>query len=726
MATQIVELTGDEAALLRSLDKVIQKQLEYERKLRDTGETGDAAGAAVEAALAKVQRESDKALKGLLGDLKTFGPEGQAASAALKEHLQSTGKAGMRSFEGMLEQLRLIDPEAAEAAQAAANALKNAGEDTQVVWREQLDLLRQLGPEGAAAAKQIETDMREAATQAAGGIDGILGKLEQINPTAAASAQKVRSEFAQAANFSEREFADVLNELRAMGPAGRDAAAEIRKQLVDAGRIAEKSMGDVVAKLDGIDPSVAAQAKSIIANMQTAGTESSTVIDGLVGRVTSYVAGIGGAAGALALVRKAWVQIVDEQKNALGALKGTQDSERTLLQVSTSGDDFRANRKQRDDLSQQFGVDQNAVSQVLFDGISLGFKQNVTEIIRASQVVDPEAASAAGGKLAQLFDNENLSATQTISATLSASAASVADFEDLARALPTAAEGGRQLGASFAETVASVAVLSADFKDAAVAADRFKAFTGKAASDDRFKGLDVSYAVEALSKLSEEDRKDFLKDNQEVKAFYTAALRRIEQIRDGAAGIDADMRATAAGKGELNAKINIAENDPVLIARRQEAIAQQKLTVTQANEKGIEGATASAAAANVQAELLKNDNIVVRTAGGAGLTNIATGTAAALGADEKTATAVGVSANRSFVESAVGSLFGVGIGKVIGGADRSFTQPDPNTAALLEEQRRQTALLERQNQLLEQTAANTVPKQQPPVPVTPGLSEQRP
>lgn len=44
MATQVVELTGDEARLLRSLDKVIQKERDHEAQLRKVGDEGDKAG----------------------------------------------------------------------------------------------------------------------------------------------------------------------------------------------------------------------------------------------------------------------------------------------------------------------------------------------------------------------------------------------------------------------------------------------------------------------------------------------------------------------------------------------------------------------------------------------------------------------------------------------------------------------------------------------------------
>lgn len=583
MATQVVELSGDEAALLRSLDKVVQKQLELDRKLRDTGENADAFGVRMEDALAKVEAESNKALKGLLAEMKTLGPEGQAAATALKEHLQGAGKAGMRSMDQVIEQLRLIDPEAAAAAQAASRSLA------------------------------------------------------------------------------------------------------------------------------------------------TAGKESESMFDSLGGKVAAYVGSIGLAAAAVDAVRRAWVQVQDEQADALKNLQDTQDPDRRLLQVSDSQQQFRERRTQRDDLAMQFGVDRTQVSTVIFDAISQGFEDSVPEIVRASQVIDPNAASAAGGKLSTLFDKEQLTATQTISATLVGAKSSEADFETLAKVLPVAAEGGRQLGASFAETAAAVAVLTSDFATAATAADRFKAFSSKAALDEQFKGKDITDVVEKLSQMSAEQRKSFLGESQEVNAFYSAALPRIAQIREQAGLINQDLSATAAGGGALNAKVAIAESDPELIALRSEARAQQRKIVTEVQEKGIEGATASAAAANVEAELLRSDNLATRTIGKQfGVTSAVTGSAVALGATERDATTAGVVGSRVATDAVLaGAIPGYGIAKALL-PGFSPAPADPTAEALLAEQRRQTALLEQQNALLQQTATNTVP-QAPPVPsVTPALANQQP
>lgn len=734
MATQVVELTGDEAALLRSLQKVIDKELEMEKKLRDAGNAGDAAGTQIEAAMAKLQRESDQALRGLLGDLKGLGPEGQAAATALKSHFQQSGKAGFQSFGQVIDQLKLIDPAAAAAAQSAADAMVQAGHSATKAWDDQIALLRAMGPEGAAAAKTIETDLASAAASAAGGMDQILNKLEQLNPEAAKAAAKIRSELGESARYSEKEFGGVLQEMRAMGPEGKKAADAIRKELVAAGRIAEKSIEDVAIKFNSIDPAVGKAASKIISDMRTAGTESGTVIDSLSAKVTSYVAGIGLASGAWNLVKRALEQVNREQDEGLAALNKTKDTDRELLQVSTSAADFAANRKQRDQLSAQFGVDRNDASKVIFDSISLGFKESVPEILRASQVLDPTAAASAGGKLKNLYSNENLSATQIISGTLTAATVSSANFDELARVLPNAAEGATQLGTSSAETLATVAILATDFKDAAVAADRTKAFTSKAAQDERFKGKEITEVVQSLDAMQPDERKDFLKGSDEVNAFYNAALRRMKEIRSLAAEVRKDVAEAAQGGGELNAKIKISETDPILVARRKEAMAKQSLEVTQADVKGLEGSVGSSAAAGARDTFLKEDNFLVRAAGdgvfGIGLTKGFSGAAATLGANEEDATAATVGGVRGTVRGIVGNLLGPVIGDMLAPRSREpqaasyqLQPPIRTDPALLEEQRKQTALLQEQNALLAKSVSNTEPRQQP---VTPGLSAQQP
>lgn len=207
MATQIVELTGDEAALLSSLDKVIQKQLEHERRLRDTAEQGDAAGVTIRDAMAKVTAESDKALNGLLRDMKSLGPEGATAAAALREHFQTAGKAGHKSFDQVLAQIKAIDPEAAAAAESAARELADAANSSEAQFKQMLDELRSLGPEGRQAATELKRELVAAGKISERSMQDIVGELEKLDPAASASARKIIAEMDRAGKSGKDAFA---------------------------------------------------------------------------------------------------------------------------------------------------------------------------------------------------------------------------------------------------------------------------------------------------------------------------------------------------------------------------------------------------------------------------------------------------------------------------------------------------------------------------------------
>ena len=274
--TQVVELSGDEKALLQSYDRAIKKQVEYEMALRNGGAAGDAAGTQVEAALEKVRKANDQALKGLLGDLKSLGPEGSAAAEAMKGHFIETGKVGYQSFDKILDQIRAIDPAAADAAAAAKQSLSDTANSSETQFRAVLDELRAMGPEGRQAAEEIKASLVAAGKLSEKSIEGVTAALREIDPEAAAAADAIVANMLNAANSSETQFRAVLDELRAMGPEGRQAAEEIKASLVAAGKLSEKSIEGVTAALREIDPEAAAAADAIVTNMRSAANSSET------------------------------------------------------------------------------------------------------------------------------------------------------------------------------------------------------------------------------------------------------------------------------------------------------------------------------------------------------------------------------------------------------------------------------------------------------------------
>lgn len=188
-----------------------------------------------------------------------------------------------------------------------------------------------------------------------------------------------------------------------------------------------------------------------------------------------YATAAGAASAAVGLIRAAWQTVIEEQEKGLAALRKTEDTERALLQISDTSQDFQKLRGQSQELAVQTGVDIQTVQRVMFSAVSEGFQDALPEIIAANQVVSPESAAGVAGQVPALFKGQ-VSALESVDLTLKAARDSRLNFEDIARALPSAAEGGGIANATAEETLAVLSVLASEFKSGDVAADRIKGF----------------------------------------------------------------------------------------------------------------------------------------------------------------------------------------------------------------------------------------------------------
>ncbi len=257
--TTIVELSGDEAGLLRSLQKVIEKEREHERQLASLGNAGDNAGQTLEAALDRVRKAEDQTLKSLMGDLRKLGPEGQAAAQALTGHFSETGRAGLKNFESVIAQIQKIDPAAAEVLAGVQAQFAAAGEAAK--FDRAIDSLKALGPEGAAIAKGIAEDLAKASASSAASLDSVVAEIISMRPEVAASADRIKKELTEAARVSE--FNSTLDSLKALGPEGSAIAKGIQEDMQKASAASAAGLDDVLAKLKEMDPAAAASAERV-------------------------------------------------------------------------------------------------------------------------------------------------------------------------------------------------------------------------------------------------------------------------------------------------------------------------------------------------------------------------------------------------------------------------------------------------------------------------------
>lgn len=250
---------------------------------------------------------------------------------------------------------------------------------------------------------------------------------------------------------------------------------------------------------------------------QQENTKGSSILENANDKLVKYASSMGVAAAGAAALRAVWQQINKEQEQGLNALKQTQPSDSRLLQISSSPEEFRKLRSESDSLSAQTGVDRNVVREVMFSGISEGFKDVVPEIIKANQVLNPKAAASVAGQVPSLFQGK-IGALESVDLTLRAAKESRLNFEDLAKALPSAAEGGAIAKASPEETLATLSVLASRFKSGDVAADRIKAFGAVA-------GID-SGGMTAEQKATEQKKVDSAQKELRSKEERVADIQR--------------------------------------------------------------------------------------------------------------------------------------------------------------------------------------------------------
>lgn len=317
------------------------------------------------------------------------------------------------------------------------------------------------------------------------------------------------------------------------------------------------------------------------------------------GQVASLVGGYVTLQGAINLVAEAFRFARQESEEALGSLRGLDDSRRRLNQIATSPEDLQAKMGRADAAAAKFGVDRGTAYQALFDAYNYQIPGEYENIMAGRHVFDPAAATKVGGKLPSLFPG--LKPMEAVNMTLAAAAASEADFEDFASVVPIAGEGGRIAGASPEETLAGVGVLGSSFKSSAVAADRLKNIMTKIGLNPELQGKGLLGGLDALQAMSPEARGGILGDDQESNAAYLALVANEQKIRDQAGEL-----AKARGGGPLRDALARAEATPQLVASGLVARGEVNAELEKERQLGIDEAarqavaTGQAAAANQQ------------------------------------------------------------------------------------------------------------------------------
>jgi hypothetical protein len=210
-------------------------------------------------------------------------------------------------------------------------------------------------------------------------------------------------------------------------------------------------------------------------------------------------------------------------RESMANVEGLVDSRRQLNQVGESSGDIQKLNDRADELAIKYGTPRAATRDMLFQARSLGFEGAADTIaeVAGANILDMGAASRAAGKVPGLFGNR-IGPEAAMNATLVAAKESDLNFEQIANALPTAAEGAAPAGSGEAETIALLSVMAAKYKSGDTAAERIKSFGAAVATNDDFRGKGIVSAVKSLQGMPADQRQEFFGGNKELVLGYDA------------------------------------------------------------------------------------------------------------------------------------------------------------------------------------------------------------
>jgi hypothetical protein len=244
------------------------------------------------------------------------------------------------------------------------------------------------------------------------------------------------------------------------------------------------------------------------------------------------------------------------------------------LQVSQGPKDMQAMVSTASGLAARYGINRAEAEQLILASRNENFGPAVGLIASGmgANVLAGGAAGKAAGQIPGLFPGSGLTSTQALSGAFAAAQGSRVNFEMLGQNLPQAAEGASLAGASPAETMALLSVMTGRFASPEAAAARIKILGTNIGISPTLRGKGILGGVAALQGMSEKDRGGFLGQSAEQNSAYMVITQEMAAIQARQQTIEAAIRteqiipnavaaafdtSTAAGRTNL-ARSNLA------------------------------------------------------------------------------------------------------------------------------------------------------------------------
>lgn len=455
-------------------------------------------------------RAHEDSLRALADRIKELDSTPAERYAAAVDEIKRTHEAGMISA----EQMALAIQRETVALEQANLAIRRTGGDLRYMTEEQREAVRQ--------AKAIEESQKSARQELARFAESV--KKIDVTPAEKYAATVARIHEAQKAGLLTTQESE--RAVRRESQAYQELASAEAKAVEKARDLAEQQrrQGSIGGMIKG-------QLTAMAAGYMTASTAvqvfNSTIEFG----------------------RKQTQEAIDE-------------SER-LLQVRIELARISANpevaRVRADAAATKYGIDRKESLELFANAEAMGFGDRFEEVAKARYVFkDLNAVGMVAGKPAQIFKRDPL---EMLNMAIAAEAGPVS-FEELARAVPTAAEGATIAKSSAEETMAVLSVMAERFGSTQTAADRVKGFSTKVGLSPTLGGQGIMAAFSDLQKMSPEDRSKFLGTDQEINATYNALTETAAKISERQKIITAAGASTFTGNSLLEQRTAMAMQDP--------------------------------------------------------------------------------------------------------------------------------------------------------------------
>jgi hypothetical protein len=609
------DITAAAAASAASFDQVLASVTAVHPEAAETAQR-------VKREFADAAKQAD--FKATLDALKRLGPEGEKIARGVAANLDQAAAEAEGSLDEMIGKLRQMDPVAAEVAERLRSEL--AAADAQTNFDRSLAELRKINPEAAKAASTIREKMDLADAEVK--FDGIIAELRKVDPVAAAEAEKLKSKMKEVPEEAEGAWRRFTKS--AVAQVGSIAGAylgvqqaiqqviamnrkviETNKQVFDSLKQTEagdkrllqvseseedftklRDRADELATTFGLGREEARglmfSARSegfedtagfIAANRQVIDVQSQAAVAGQVPRLFQKE-GITGEQVINATLAGAQASRLDfEQIGAAlpsaaegAAMQGATASE-TIGALSVLASEFKSGDTAADRIKAL------ATAMSLDRGVD-----NTQEIVSAQAFVD-----ATGGRNVNVddaaIDDDTRAEFKSVQAKRESSQIRIDELDK------KIAEGrGTEKDKFDREQLKKFLEESGKFWEnkRQEAEERIQQLTS--GQRDSLAGVGLIAGVEKLMSMTEEQRRDFLGNSQEVNVAFSKFSANLDEIKGRQGVITSAMQASGTDQAPVAQARAIAEADPRLAAQRNVAIAQNKLEVEREQKRATEEA----------------------------------------------------------------------------------------------------------------------------------------